>query len=316
MHRSAILCLALSACALGGELPDQGQSSSDLRARARIPGSVEDLVLKRGCTTTVVKGLSEQIIAEANCISPDAFSRVTETDNLTLQDASVFPFLESHAKSALEKGLAAKPGSTMVVTSMFRTIAQQYLLHQWAGKCDGIPKAAAPGISEHEQGLALDMSGNLYTTWQTTLTAQGFTWFGPSDKYHFSYTKKDAVKHAGLTAQAFQRLWNLNNPKDKIAEDGEPNEATLQRLARSPGDGFELGASCNDTDGQYSESGVDADDLGGTCAHSVCETGAALEKGCNSCVEDLCSPDDYCCVHTWDLNCVTQAKSVCGVTCP
>ena len=37
---------------------------------------------------------------------------------------------------------------------------------------------------------------------------------------------------------AFQRLWNCNNPSDKIIEDGIYGRQVEQRLLKSPASGF------------------------------------------------------------------------------
>jgi hypothetical protein len=52
-----------------------------------------------------------------------------------------------------------------------------------------------------------------------------------------------------------------------------------------------------------------------TCAHEVCETGAALALSCNPCVTALCAQDPYCCAVAWDATCVLQVPSTCGQTC-
>jgi len=46
---------------------------------------------------------------------------------------------------------------TLDIASMFRTVAQQYLLYRWfaQGRC-GISAAATPGRSNHESGRALE----------------------------------------------------------------------------------------------------------------------------------------------------------------
>jgi len=43
---------------------------------------------------------------------------------------------------------------------------------------------------------------------------------------------------------AFQKLWNRNNPGDKIGEDGAYGPQTEARLKKSPATGFATGASC------------------------------------------------------------------------
>lgn len=131
----------------------------------------------------------------------------------------------------------------MVVNSMLRTVAQQYLLYRWyqKGTC-GISLAATPGNSNHETGLAIDIDNQ--STWRSKLSAKGFQWLGASDPVHFDYVGAGAVDHRGLDVLAFQRLWNRNHPEDKIAEDGDWGPATSGRMAKSPAAGFAKGASC------------------------------------------------------------------------
>jgi uncharacterized protein (TIGR03382 family) len=130
---------------------------------------------------------------------------------------------------------------------MLRTVAQQYLLYRWyqAGTC-GIPLAATPGNSNHEQGRALDTGS--YATWDTILDDYGWDWYGNSDVYHFTYTGPGWVNLQGTDVLAFQRLWNRNHPEDLIDEDGIYGPQTGARLSASPADGFPLGAEgcCGD----------------------------------------------------------------------
>ena len=55
---------------------------------------------------------------------------------------------------------------------------------------------------------------------------------------------------------------------------------------------------------------------GGSCAHSLCVTGAMLTSGCDPCVTQICAQDNYCCVTKWSSQCVTEVTSICGRTCP
>ena len=54
---------------------------------------------------------------------------------------------------------------------------------------------------------------------------------------------------------AFQKLWNLNNPNDKIAEDGQYGPNTEKRLQKSPIEGFAKDSTCGkslkDFDAEY-----------------------------------------------------------------
>jgi hypothetical protein len=60
---------------------------------------------------------------------------------------------------------------------------------------------------------------------------------------HFDHTRSSDIR--GLDVHAFQRLWNRNNPSDRIDEDGDYGPATGARLAKAPAAGFAIGPTCN-----------------------------------------------------------------------
>jgi hypothetical protein len=206
-------------------------------------------VLSRGCTTTVVRGLSVQIIEEGNCIEPGAYVKAPTMKNVAYGKA-VFPYMMSPARNALKA--AAKHGHRyeMKVNSMLRTVAQQYLLYDWyeRGRC-GIKLAAKPGKSNHQSGLAIDISSP--GTWKKMLRREGFHWLGQRDRWHFDYVGKKAKVEArkGLDIQAFQRLWNRNHPDEPIRSDGGWGPATEEALRGAPASGFTVGATCRFGDG-------------------------------------------------------------------
>ena len=113
---------------------------------------------KGSCTTASVKGLSAQIIAEANCVNPDAFTEVPKLPNLSAS-SNVFLNLEKPARDKLVAVLKASPGTTMTINSALRTVAQQYLLYRWYqnGTC-GISLAAKPGGSDTGRPQVRSMS--------------------------------------------------------------------------------------------------------------------------------------------------------------
>ncbi|MBK8254120.1 MAG: matrixin family metalloprotease [Polyangiaceae bacterium] len=55
----------------------------------------------------------------------------------------------------------------------------------------------------------------------------------------------------------------------------------------------------------------------GTCAHSLCTTGAKLTSGCdaNGVVAAICAADAYCCTTGWDSICVGEVASIAGKNC-
>lgn len=190
------------------------------------------------CSTTAVFGLSEQLIDELNCMRPGLMSRI-DVAGIELGSAA-FPYLQTPAAEALSRA-ARDGGGGMFVTSALRTLPQQYLLYRWyqTGRC-GIGLAAPPGGSNHQSGLAVDLSP--YSSWRSPMAARGFRWLGSSDPVHFDYAGGTDIR--ALSTLAFQRLWNRNHPEDRIAEDGAYGPSTEARLARAPGEGFATGASC------------------------------------------------------------------------
>jgi hypothetical protein len=196
-----------------------------------------------GCSTASVDGLSRQIVAEARCIDRNAFTRVPGRKNLSTA-GHVFLYLDAPARDGLVRALDAQPKRTLKVNSALRTVAQQYLLWSWAAsKRCGIKLATRPGESNHETGLALDISG--HTGWKSALEGAGFKWLGAIDKVHFDFKGPGATHHEGLDVFAFQRLWNRNHPNDVIPESHRFDAATAARLKQSPASGFPTGASCS-----------------------------------------------------------------------
>ena len=207
-----------------------------------LSGATVAKAVEATCSTTSVKGLSEQLVAQINCLVPGALAKVPARPNLSPGPAA-FMFLQTAARDALVQALDQNPAKTLGVNSMYRTVAQQYLLQRWkkAGRC-GVSAAASPGKSNHESGLAIDTSQ--YGTWKGALAAKGFDWFGSADSVHFDYDGPGKKSLAGAGVRAFQILWNRNHPGDSIDEDGSFGPETAARLAKAPADGFPLGASC------------------------------------------------------------------------
>ncbi|KAI0556959.1 D-alanyl-D-alanine carboxypeptidase [Gracilaria domingensis] len=147
------------------------------------------------------------------------------------------PFLQQSAMQSLEAA-TLEANDFITLNSAYRSSAQQYMLYQWFlnGQCD-ITAAARPGRSRHEDGLAIDVRS--YSFWRSTLERFSWDWFGRSDRVHFTYVGSGSsagVRRKSL--EAFQRLWNRNNPADQIDEDGIYGPNTAARLSRAPCDGW------------------------------------------------------------------------------
>lgn len=219
-----------------GKFAINGSSKKDKR-KVSFKGTVAEAIARGGCSSRPVYGLSLQIQEElSRCVKPGFLVRVPAGGRINT-DAD-HPFLEKPAADALVSALAARPGVRLSINSMYRTIAQQYFLHSRAA-C--FPRVAAPGRSNHETGIALDVRDPDNSTWRAALTAVGYKWFGSADRYHYDYKGAGSVDLRGLDVKAFQRLWNRNNPGDKIPEDGVWGGETEKRLRDSPADGFPIG---------------------------------------------------------------------------
>lgn len=194
-----------------------------------------------GCATSVVRPLSEQLIAELNCLSPSAVSVIPSDSQINV--GSIFDFLQSPAGMSLPAVVDDRPGATMTINSALRSLAQQYLLFEWyqSGTC-GISLAATPGTSNHERGLAVDIGDS--AGWRDELQSHAWAWIGASDPVHYDYSGGGTVNIQGTSVRAFQRIWNLNRPDDTIAEDGAYGPQTKARLASSPVNGFGIPSTC------------------------------------------------------------------------
>lgn len=192
------------------------------------------------CSTSIVAGLSDQLIAELQCLRPGTVESIRGIGNVSLGSAAS-QWMQAPAARALRRA-AGRRSATLFINSSLRSLPQQYLLYQWQGVRCGISVAAAPGLSNHNGALAIDIES--YGAWRGALEAEGFRWLGDGDPVHFDYVGAGTADIRSLSVLAFQRLWNRNNPGDRVAEDGDYGAATESRLRRSPASGFPTGASC------------------------------------------------------------------------
>jgi hypothetical protein len=80
-------------------------------------------------------------------------------------------------------------------------------------------------------------------------------------------------------------------------------------------DGSGGGSAGAGGDGSGGSSGVGSGSGSGTCAHDVCAAGAALSPFCSDCALSVCSADAFCCVLTWDAQCVSEVAMYCPSGC-
>jgi len=191
--------------------------------------------IKSSCSTSVVVGLSTQVAQEVSCLNPSALTRFSATNGITFSSNAVLPFLAANARTDLQA-----VGSVQL-NSAFRTVPQQFLLLEWfnQGRC-GITAAAAVGRSNHESGRAVDLANA--SSRITAMSNHHWSHDVSGDPPHFDHLTSADIR--GKDTLAFQRLWNRNNPSDKISEDGDYGPQTEARLKKSPATGFAKGASC------------------------------------------------------------------------
>lgn len=181
-------------------------------------------------STSVVNCLSQQLIAQLQVIIPGGFISYDDL-NVDLSDAA-FPYVQAAAKQGLAKAIQER-GIKMLVNSSYRTIAQQMLLYN--DRFNNPNPVAPPGRSNHQTGLAIDIEDP--RVWEPFLVQHGWSPL-PGDPPHFDYIGGGTTDIRSTSILAFQQLWNMNNPKDKIDEDGEFGPQTEGALNDSPANGF------------------------------------------------------------------------------
>lgn len=195
------------------------------------------------CSTGAVKGLSIQLIDQMNCLTPGVMKSFGGSASITY-GSTVFPFQQGPATDTLIAVVAS--GGTMRVNSALRTLPQQYLLYQWYVRdlCNA-NLAAAPGRSNHNGGLAIDINDS--ATWRTKMRNRSYIDNVSGEPWHFYFSGDGGKDVRNLSVLAFQILWNRNYPNEKIDEDGLYGPQTEGALKRSPAEGFAIPPMCMTT---------------------------------------------------------------------
>jgi MYXO-CTERM domain-containing protein len=234
LHTALSALAVISGCASAAS----DDANSDEQVAEVTPDAVKTVqsyVTSTSCSTAVVMGLSKQISDEITCMDPTGLVKFAAGSGITITSNAVLPYLAANAKADLQK-----VGSVQV-NSAFRTIASQYLLVQWFDRHEcGITAAAPVGSSNHESGRAVDLEN--WSARVSAMAAHGWAHDVPGDSVHFDHLSSKDI--SGKDTLAFQKLWNLNHPTEKLVEDGEYGPNTEARLKSSPAAGFAKGPSC------------------------------------------------------------------------
>lgn len=199
-------------------------------------------VARNDCTAAAVRPLSEQLLAEVNCLRPGTLASLDGIPGVVL-GINALPTLDAAAARAL--AAVATDDDPLILFSTTRALSQQYVYHYWYthDRCPSVVSLAAPpGRSNHETGSAIDVPA--FARWRARLRAHGFRWYGRGDVVHFDFRGHRAARLPRLAVQAFQRLWNRNHPDDRLRVNGRWDAATAARMDRAPAAGFAAGPSC------------------------------------------------------------------------
>ena len=208
-----------------------------------VKEAIETMIQSRSVDTGRVSGLSRQIIAQMNTLQTGILINFENLPGISSSGESHLNlYLQAGAKedlrAVLREGISKQPSLRMTINSAYRTVAQQHILYQTYRRDPKlIPLAAKPGNSNHEDGLAIDVSN--YNAWKPYLLAHGWQWQGSRDPVHFfNNNGRDDVSNLGV--KAFQSLWNKYNPLDKMTVDGNFGDQTAAKMDRCPIAGFAL----------------------------------------------------------------------------
>ena len=206
------------------EINDRDQNA----VRASFRGLIQ--AAPSGTSTSIVNGLSQQLIHQLQIITPNSFVSFDDL-NVDLSDAA-FPYIQAAAKQGLQRAIQDR-GIKLQVNSCYRTIAQQMLLYN--DRHHSSNPVAPPGTSNHQTGLAIDIGDP--RGWEPYLMRYGWNPLA-GDPPHFNFQGGSTIDIRGKSILAFQQLWNKNNPNNKIGEDEGFGPQTEGALNQSPAQGF------------------------------------------------------------------------------
>lgn len=187
-----------------------------------------------GCSTGQIQGLSLQVLEKIIADNSNVLTRINHP-LIICEGSQNNPYLQTNAYKDLVK-VVEKRGIPLHINSCLRTVMQQHMLHQQylQGIC-GISAAAPPGLSNHNDGLAIDIQDP--ESWKSVMSQHNWKWLGDWDRWHFDYTG-GGVDLGKLQVKAFQELWNEFHPEKKITVDGIWGDTTASKVNISPAQGF------------------------------------------------------------------------------
>ena len=299
------LCV-LAFCVMSLPCIAQAQSVNDVLRSGRCGDEAPEVI-----------GLARQIARTQMCMYPGTLEEFGGGGGIVI--GTPLPFASPAALSRLRRAAAS---GTLTVNAALRTVAQQFVMRwRWdngvRGGCVAAPTNAY-GRGTHNPGAAFDINEASRSAPLSRLMNAGFQWGGYWANNDFVHYYVDGTPH---DVQAFQRLWNVNHPEARLAEDGSWGPMTQARLLQSPANGFAVDGCAVDRDGDGSPEGTDCDDRnrqnrpGGTeaCdnADNDCDTRSdeSVSRACGSTVGACEVGSETCTSGVWGA-CVGSTPAV------
>lgn len=216
--------------------------------------------------SSLVDGIGTQLVEELRCMDDTIleFYESCEEAGCIYADGPQPLAIRPEVIAALQAA-ALEMDDWISITAGYRDVSMQYYSRWYNENCDSSFDAAIPGESNHQGGRAVDV--RYYTHWWDALLNNGFEHPIVTDNPHFELVGTAAFRARSaelqsLSIEAYQRLWNRNNPDDRITEDGVYGASTKVRLGLAPVEGFPIGP-CEPGSGG-GDVGVDAGPDAGT----------------------------------------------------
>ena len=192
--------------------------------------------LPDNCSTAGLAPLAKQI-GNVLLTSLPADDVIDVSPHVIIAGGSTIPVLQRKAGEALIAAINQKGQKPRLVHAV-RVLPQQYAVFYWYthGKKCGVKLAASPGTSPHERAIAIDIEN--HADWINVLKHHDWKWRGTDDPPHFNFKGPQDPDFGREGIRAFQKLWNMHNPNDTIAESGSYDPNTQARLEKSPIEGF------------------------------------------------------------------------------
>ncbi len=173
----------------------QGDSSSDPASDVAAEDIDIATLYDDSSSIACAEGTSDVGVVDDAYHSGNKFkARLCSIDGVTFTGETAIPgtngkaVINSRVSAAVVKMLkAAKAdGISLSISSAYRSNSKQTELHNCAPGCTGGNPAAAPGYSNHQSGVALDVNEPLNSWMRSNGSRYGYKWFGSGDPVHFS----------------------------------------------------------------------------------------------------------------------------------